>query len=467
MTQDDLRTAVHAALRNWTEQTGKGNTFLESLLLVQLKREQMSGNSPTTRRLAANQVLLAGIDTLRIQNETSANLLTARFLDGEKAQALAYKLHMSIDQIKRRQRDAITGLTQIIWEQETAVRAEQAHTLKAKLMPASYTQLFGLQAQQQSLVHQLTDTNDHWITALVGIGGIGKTTLADAVVRDLIDRFIFEQIIWLRIEKSKEGVTPEKIRHNLISQLAERCGLDSATNSAFSEKYAQIRRLLKIMPMLVVIDNLESEADTLTIAEHLQDLANPSKFLLTTRTRLPETAAVRTVYLKELSQSDSFQLIKHHARSIGLTEVARADDATLLPVFETIGGNPLALKLVVGLADILPLPQILANLTRVKHKAIIDMYRHIYWQSWSLLSENGRLLLEMMPMAADIGMSPEQMIAVSGLTEQNLWAAITELANRSLLEVRGTTWDRRYGIHRLTETFLQTEIIHWPEETAV
>lgn len=466
MTEDELRTAVHAALRNWTEQTGNATSFLESLLLVRLKRDQMQGTSPTAYRLAANQVLMEGIEALRVQNEASANLLNARFLDGATLQEIALRRHMSIDQIKRRQREAITGLTQFIWEQETAVRTAQAHALKANLMPAGYTHLFGLHKQQHDLVQLLVNNGDPWIVALVGIGGIGKTSLADAVVRAAIEQFTFEQVIWLRVDKLEEAKSPAAVGHDLILQLAQRCRLDLSTAGTFPEKYAQLRQFLKIVPVLVVIDNLESETDTATIAERLQDLSNPGKFLLTTRVRLPGTAAVQPVFLKELSKPDSFQLIRHHARSIGLTEIADADDAALVPVFETIGGNPLAIKLVVGLAGVLPLPQILDNLVSVNHQAIAAMYRHIYRQSWMLLSENGRLLLEMMPMAADIGMSPEQMMAVSGLNEQALWAAIFELANRSLLEVRGTTWERRYGIHRLTETFLRTEIIHWPEEAA-
>jgi len=175
-------------------------------------------------------------------------------------------------------------------------------------------------------------------------------------------------------------------------------------------------------------------------------------------------AAVWTVTLEELSRDHSFQLINHHAQSRGLVALAEAEGDFLQPIYDVIGGNPLALKLVVGLTDVLPLPQILTNLISVKHEAIESMYRHIFWQSWTTLSENGRILLEMMPMAADVGMSPDQMIAVSRLSEQHLWTAISELANRSLLEVRGTVWERRYGIHRLTETFLRTEIIHWPEE---
>jgi hypothetical protein len=465
MTKEELRTAVYAALRAWTEQNGKENSLLESLLLVQKKREQLTGSSPTAHRLAANQVLLDGINALRLQSKEAAQLLTARFLDKKKVQTVAFEMHLSTDQVKRRQRDAIAGLTQIIWEQETAVRTQDAHALKAKLMPATYNQLFGLQEKRDALVASLTQDQAHWMTAIVGIGGIGKTALADAAVRQVIEQFIYEQVAWLRFDKPDGSNTPEANWDHLLAQLTETI-LSESSAARSTEKYAQLRQFLKTVPSLIIIDNLESEADTAVIVEKLQDLANPSRFLMTTRVRLPETASVWTLFLEELSRQDSFQLIRHHAQSIGLQEFIHAADSLLQPIYDAIGGNPLALKLVVGLANVLPLPQILANLISVQHQAIESMYRDIFWQAWRSLSENGRILLEIMPMAADIGMSPDQMLAISSLAKQHLWTAITELANRSLLEVRGTALERRYGIHRLTETFLRTEIIHWPEDAA-
>jgi hypothetical protein len=39
--------------------------------------------------------------------------------------------------------------------------------------------------------------------------------------------------------------------------------------------------------------------------------------------------------------------------------------------------------------------------------------------------------------------------------------ALTELVKRSLVDVRGTLVEPRYAIHRLTETFLLTEVIKW------
>jgi hypothetical protein len=71
-----------------------------------------------------------------------------------------------------------------------------------------------------------------------------------------------------------------------------------------------------------------------------------------------------------------------------------------------------------------------------------------------------------MPLAdGRIGITPEQMQTISDLDDRQLWPAINELVHRSLLEVRGTTWQRRYSIHQLTYTFLRTEIVHWPQET--
>ena len=464
MTQDELKNAIHSALRNWTAQSGDLQSYLEDLLLVRKKREKIQGSSPTAYRLAANQVLHDGVEALRVQDEVSAALLLARFMDGEKLQSIAYKQHMSLDQVKRRQRNAIENLTQIIWNQETAVRQENANYLKNQLVSASYTQLFGLQEQLDDLVqHILNDLNLH-IFAIVGIGGIGKTALADAVVREVIDHFTFEQAIWLRIDKSDETQSPELAWQKFVLALAEQCRLDLSSASSFPDKESQLKQFLKLLPLFVVIDNLESEKETALIAQRLENLSKPSKFLLTTRTRLPETSTAWTVALKELSMPDSFQLVKSHANSLGLTELAQADDDTLMPLFETIGGNPLALKLVVGLAHVMSLPEILSGLITVNHQEIATMYKYIYAKSWSLLSENARHLLEMMPMASSTGMLPEQMRVISELNEQDLWGAITELANRSLLEVQGTIWERRYGIHRLTEAFLQTEIIHWPEE---
>jgi hypothetical protein len=54
-------------------------------------------------------------------------------------------------------------------------------------------------------------------------------------------------------------------------------------------------------------------------------------------------------------------------------------------------------------------------------------------------------------------------MTVSGLSPAAFWPALHELHGRSLIEVRGSIQEKRYGIHRLTNSFLSVEIVHLPE----
>jgi hypothetical protein len=76
------------------------------------------------------------------------------------------------------------------------------------------------------------------------------------------------------------------------------------------------------------------------------------------------------------------------------------------------------------------------------------------------LSDNAKLLLQAMPLVADMGGSTTQLQAITQLQDE-FWTAVSELRRRSLIEVRGAMDEKRYGIHRLTQTFLSTEITGW------
>jgi hypothetical protein len=122
------------------------------------------------------------------------------------------------------------------------------------------------------------------------------------------------------------------------------------------------------------------------------------------------------------------------------------------------------LKLVVSLLDVMPLAEALSGLVQSRQGPIEELYRHIYWKAWQALSDGARNLLLAMPLVARTGARPEQLQEITGLLDAQFWLAIQELRKRSLLEVRGNLRERRYGIHRLTETFLHTEILQEPDE---
>jgi hypothetical protein len=464
--EEELQTAVHAALVQWGKPVENETEPLSKLQLVQNQLALNQGEPSFGLRHAVDLVLLENIERLAAQDETGAKVLQKRFLDGKISRQVAQEMHASLDQINRWQRTAISRLSQVLYQQEMRIRAEWAQALAASLPPASYSQFFGFTQARQTIGKQLVSTAVPWIAVITGIGGIGKTSLADFVVREALPSLAYKRLCWLRVENqqlSGDPLPPESAYEALLSSLAAQVWPGSQQSEPLEQLEKRLCQALKTAPHLVVVDNLETTTHVDYVAAKLLAFTEPSRFLLTSRARPSGETAVYIHSLQELPFNDAAALLRQHARITGLEELSEADDQTMAAVYEVTGGNPLALKLVVSLTAVLPLPQILADLSKSRVGPIEDLYRHIYWQTWRTLTPPAQNLLQAMPLAAVSGALPQQMQAMSELDDDDFWAAIRELTTRSLLEVQGTIQERRYGIHRLTETFLHTEIIRWPE----
>jgi hypothetical protein len=463
---DELQTAVHNALTSWGNLGSSEDELLSFLLLVQEERRFQEGRSdPLTLRKATNQVLARAIDELAEQEATEASVIRFRFIDEEITRQVASRLYVSSDQVNRLQRSAIKNLSLILLAHERSAREVKLRDLEADIPPPTYTCLFGFEDATNLLVEKLGTQDLPWIVSITGLGGIGKTSLADASLRRALRSFAFEKVIWLQAASntlSGEPLDPEESYSHLLFSLAESLwpGTPQREEAAI---VGQIRELLTALPHLVVVDNLETEETTTFLVDKVRNWINPTKFLFTTRARPTGQSSVYYHSVDELSQSDASELLHHQAELIGLDELATAGKGDIDAIYATTGGNPLALKLVVSLASVLSLPQVLADIARSRPGPIEDLYKHIYWESWRTLSDDAQALLQAMPLIAEAGALPAQMRAISNLSEERFWPAVSELISRSLLEIKGTIHERRYGIHRLTETFLRTEIIGWTE----
>jgi hypothetical protein len=109
----------------------------------------------------------------------------------------------------------------------------------------------------------------------------------------------------------------------------------------------------------------------------------------------------------------------------------------------------------------LSLSRIVDDLRQARGRKVEELYRFIYWRSWQLLSDQARQVLAIMPLVAESGGGLAQIAAVSEMEEEQLAAPLEQLVSLCLVNVMGTVEARRYGIHRLTETFLLKEVLKW------
>ena len=464
---EQLPADVHAALRSWQTTGAKQNNLLDYLLLVQRKRQEVAAtDSPPALRRATNEVLLEGIEAIGEEDENSSRVLNARFIQGKTLAGAAYTLNVSNDGVSRLQKAAIRQLAKLLYEQEMTLRQEKAQRAEDRLPSRTYTDLYGQDEAQAELLQLLLQPESPWVVALEGIGGIGKTSLADRATRQVIRRLVFERVAWVRLDpQSMTGRfhRPQQGYEALIHDLFQKFWPENDL-PPFEQQIVQLRREMKSRPCLVVIDNLESETDTAYLLTQLHDLTSPSKILLTTRTQATWPVAVYGMPVQQLSLAAAEALLRGYARECGVRVVEEATPADIQSIYDIVGGNPLALKLVVTLLDTYSLTQVLSELERSTHQDVEKMYRHIYRQAWRLLSHQARALLKAMPLVSDFGGEPGYLRKISGLTDAEFWPALQELHTRSLLEVWGTLHEKRYGIHRLTETFVRNEIIQWPDD---
>ncbi len=144
ITQEELQTAVHAALVQWGKPFDNEAAPLAELLLVQNQLAAHESKRPFGINYAIDRVLLDCIGILAVQDETSADVLQRRFLDGKITRQVAQDMHASIDQVNRWQRIAIDALTQLLFHQENKFRSELTHQFRGQPAALALQPIFWL-----------------------------------------------------------------------------------------------------------------------------------------------------------------------------------------------------------------------------------------------------------------------------------------------------------------------------------
>ncbi|MCB9076517.1 MAG: AAA family ATPase [Anaerolineaceae bacterium] len=461
--QSELEEMLYEAFRQY-RQVPPPASPLEELQLF--KEAGMAGRD----RQTINQFLNSVVEQLGMKYTESAVILSRRFFDSEKMRTIANSLNISEATGYRRQNEAIQRAATTLRQQELAIRQAYQARLEARLERPTYSQLIGFDHHVAALIDLLNRPSPPWLIAIEGYGGIGKTSLAHRVARQAIQQQSFNDFGWVsartvQFEPSGQMVSvtgPALTTPELVSQLLTQLVPDIDPNRYSQEEARQrLRHRLKQERHLLVVDNLETVEDVKTLLPLLSDLANPTKFLLTSRQRLASAADIYHFPLSELNPAETLDLIRHEIAWRNLKPLRAAPAASLAKVYQVVGGNPLAVRLVIGQTHVFTLDAILDDLMAARSQTVDDLYTFIYWHAWHALDEPTQQLLLAMPLVADHGETLDGLAEVSGLEAAVVRRALEQLVNMNLVNSLGDHARRAYTIHNLTRSFLQEQVLKW------
>ncbi len=319
---------VHQALRMWYRDSSVGSPIGYLSLVHDLRRKGLS------IRKATNQVLFDGLEALQLEEPNGAELLRKHFIDGQNVREIANQSNVGETMVFKMQKRAIGHLAEVLDQLEREAIARRKEALDKQLEPPTYHNLIGVEQHLKSLSEVLVSEEGSWIVSISGIGGIGKTSLADALLRRLICQGLFEGFGWVSAKQQqlnlgggissldRPALTVETLVEELVEQLL---GFTPAQLSG-KQAFEALRSHIKEKPHLIVIDNLETMLDIESLLPTLRRLANPSKFLLTSRESLFKEPNLYHFLVPPLDESNALQLIRQEAEQRNLSHLVDASD---------------------------------------------------------------------------------------------------------------------------------------------
>ncbi|KAG6486053.1 putative disease resistance protein RGA3 [Zingiber officinale] len=226
----------------------------------------------------------------------------------------------SIQTITERLNQASSGVSETL----TLFKLEHCNGLtqrteKGTTSSVSSTKVFGRQNNAKNLVELLLRLDDVQVSILpiVGMGGIGKTTLAQLVYSNPKIVEHFELRMWVHVSSSFSDM--EFTREILECASDDKHEFDGVKN--FDRLQSAIKEKLMRKRYLLVLDDVwnQENSSKLSVMERWAKLLAPlkagkngSKILMTTRSRVVSEmlTARNSINLKGLSDQDCWSLIK-------------------------------------------------------------------------------------------------------------------------------------------------------------
>ncbi|PIA41218.1 hypothetical protein AQUCO_02300192v1 [Aquilegia coerulea] len=206
------------------------------------------------------------------------------------------------------------------------------------------SKIFGRDVDKENVVELLLDLNPQdnpSVIPIQGMGGLGKTTLAQLLYNDSRIKVAFKQKMWVCVSQDF-GV--KRITEKIIKSITKK----ECPNLEMDQLQACLREQLEGKRYLLVLDDVWNE--NAEKWEKLKDLliggARGSKIMVTTRSEKVASImrTVSTYHLSGLTDDDCWKLFKHRAFETGQEQEHQKLAEIGKDIVRKCGGVPLAAK---------------------------------------------------------------------------------------------------------------------------
>lgn len=312
------------------------------------------------------------------------------------------------------------------------------------------------------------------VIGIEGMGGVGKTSLALFLARELALMGVFDAIYFVGVHQRYvdiDGIHLRPTQQNpnvphyeaLLEDLGRQMGLTFPNNATAHEKLLHIANYFHKNRVLVVLDNLETYDDVREFHNFVHTLcavAGPSRLIITSRYELtPYQPHVTQISLGELSADQAQALFINY-------ECALANDE-VQALHQVIGGNPLALRLLTSLFKRLGVRQMLVYLEQKAAAVPINdrrrvLFGYLYERILALLDQSVVDVFLTIGTNYDV----EKGVPFQILSDE-LSADYAELVDilEKLCQVHLLTFDQSralYTMHRLTAYYVYKQFFDAP-----
>jgi hypothetical protein len=454
---DALHIEIHSVLRSMVHPHSKPDFSRLQVLLPHLFPKE----SPLTVE-CLRATIGEALDQMKSNYPDLFSIIKERFWEGRTMQELSVHQGRSSSGLYAMQSQAMDHLAKVMWEMEEEAGihlVKSINHLCRNLPPAPSKRLIGFDKHLLQMAKWLGDPQGPQIISIEGLGGLGKSALAYSAAREAVCSGTWSDLAWVSsVDRpyylwEAPDTPPPLDPDRIIEQIAIQLGLpEDVINLPSQERRAAIKNVLSFKPHLIVLEDLEPEHRAKDFLPNLITPNGLTRFILTSRQRLPSITGCANLFLHELTQDAGMEIMRYEAEERKLR--VSVDD--MERVYSLVGGNPMALKLIIGQAASLPLHRVLENLLpAAKGTPAGNILQQIYRHSWKLLLPSARKVLFSMERFSPSGASYDELRTATDLSTQELDSALQQLVTHSLVVYNPAPIDR-YTIHRLTYIFLWT-----------